>query len=131
MTEKSRSEALGVDQEGSTARTEAPASDQIAPLCHYCEGVRCEERTTTEPTTWGTDGFTEHGRHVFEGIERRYWHCPKCGDEFLDMTQAKAHEHLLNEAIKAKLGIDWLAENAARRARWKAEGRNTRGKLPK
>lgn len=71
----------------------------------FC-GTPVEERSVREAITWGTDGVTEHGRHVFEDIEQRYSHCPKCDEDLFTWEQAQFRERNLNEAIKAKLGID-------------------------
>jgi hypothetical protein len=88
--------------------------------CGQC-GAACEERTAAEVVTWGSDD--PRRRYPDVPAPQRipvvtvYWHCPACGEEFLDMRQAASREQQMNEWLKATLGFDWLAANAADRAR--------------
>jgi hypothetical protein len=95
-------------------------------FCPLCDS-ECAEKHVFEDIQWGTDGVTKYGRQIFKNIEQRYFECLKCGETFYDMEQAHFREANLNEAIKARLGIDWLAESEARRRGFLAEVKTKRG----
>lgn len=100
--------------------------------CPVCDS-ECVERHVFEDITWGTDGRTKHGRHIFKDIEQRYFECLKCGEAWCNMEQAHFKERNLNEAIKTKLGFDWLAESAVAREARKEENQlrlRLEGKIP-
>jgi hypothetical protein len=75
----------------------------------------CDEKTNihVEPeytTTWGrTD--SEHGSHTFTLENVEFMRCDTCEEQFLNYELARAYEQKLNEKIKEKLGIDWLARS--------------------
>ena len=94
--------------------------------CPYCKR-KCERHTKQRARyTWGTDGVTKHGRHVFY-LPDTFYTCKLCGEAWYDRELAKLHEQRLNEAIKKRLGFDWLAANAERRARFKSEAAIDKG----
>lgn len=88
--------------------------------CPFCGAPAVLETVPTCPTTWGNPK-SEHGEHHFILTNVQFYRCSvPCTtppEEWLDHELSTAYDQQLNEHIKAKLGIDWLALNAARR-RW-------------
>jgi YgiT-type zinc finger domain-containing protein len=81
-------------------------------------GGEVEVRTLpTEEITWGQED-SKYGRHVFTIENTRYFHCKRCGEEWLDWQQSEDREQKMNEWLKANIGLDWLkASEDARKTR--------------
>lgn len=93
--------------------------------CRHC-GRKAQKTTKARSRyTWGTEGITPYGRHVFY-LPDTFYECTFCGVAWYDMELSYLHSNRLNEAIKKRLGIDWLAECAARRLESKRLQRRVR-----
>jgi YgiT-type zinc finger domain-containing protein len=82
--------------------------------CYICGGPTEIVIIPEQETTWGMPE-SEHGSHTFTLKDVPMYQCTVCGEGFFNWEQCQVYERQLNELIKEKLGIDWLAECAARR----------------
>ncbi len=99
--------------------------------CPYCGAPAVVAVTPTHDTVWGMPEYT-HGQHKFTLVNVAYstcsvpcHECTELGDWYTK-EQSTAYEQQLNELIKAKLGIDWLAQANARRRPRRTRGENKR-----
>lgn len=76
--------------------------------CPICTG-ECREHTMPKHiATWGSED-SKYGRHTFVLRDVESVICISCNEQFFDAVSVAKYEEKLNEQIKKKLGIDWIA----------------------